>query len=248
MSADHPAHPVFPGGTAVTHLRPYDWPAEDVSGGSGTPHLHTVATEAYVVLSGHGAVQTLSYSGFEEYPLHPGAKVWFSPGVVHRVLDQGGLEVLVIMSDAGIPEAGDAIMTFPPDVLADPDHYRRAADLPDEPERAVAMAARRRRDLALDGFATLRAAVESSGPAALEPLHRAASRLVAAKVADWCTHAAAETAAEQSRDALTAMLPGPGQPTRAVTHLAAGRVAAQDADAGPRRYGMCGRLQTWRGD
>ncbi len=38
----------------------------------------------------------------------------------------------------------------------------------------------------------------------------------------------------------------PGAATAAVVgHLGNGRVAARDAEPGPRRYGMCGRLEVW---
>ena len=43
--------PLFPGGTAVSSLHVYDWESEDGLSG-GTPHLHTVSTEGYVVVFG----------------------------------------------------------------------------------------------------------------------------------------------------------------------------------------------------
>ena len=51
--------PPFPGAIAATHLRVYDTAAPDGLAG-GTPHLHTVCTEAYWVVAGTGAVQTLT--------------------------------------------------------------------------------------------------------------------------------------------------------------------------------------------
>ena len=61
----------LPGGIGVSHLRAYDWAAEDgVCGGS--PHLHLACTEAYVVTGGQGAVQTLSTGGYVETPLEAG--------------------------------------------------------------------------------------------------------------------------------------------------------------------------------
>lgn len=236
--------PVFPGGTAVTRLRPYDWPAADAPGGSGSPHLHTVATEAYVVVGGTGAVQTLSSDGFAQHPLHDGAIVWFSPGVVHRILAGPGLDVLVVMSDAGIPESGDAVLTMPPEVLADPAAYREAVVLPTGATEQVAAAARARRDLALEGFQALRTAVEQDGPSALAPLHAAAARLVEDQVAAWCDHGATRSAANATDRALAAM--DPASHDDAVTHLADGRVTGVVADSGDARFGMCGRLKTWR--
>lgn len=56
------------------------------------------------------------------------------------------------MHNSGLPEAGDAVFTFPAPVLADPDASRAAA----VPTGDHAAAARHRRDLALGGFLTLR--------------------------------------------------------------------------------------------
>ncbi|RPF23093.1 cupin domain-containing protein [Myceligenerans xiligouense] len=276
--------PVFPGGTSVSHLRVYDWPAPDAPGGSGTPHLHTTSTEAYVVLAGHGRVETLGPEGFASHQLAPGRIVWFSPGVIHRAVNDGGLEVLVVMSNAGLPEAGDAVMTFPPDVLASADAYREASALPEvvgapgpwgdveapgdvapsdtsgpsgisglagDPagdmaeDPAVAAAARARRDLALEGYAALRDAVEASGPAALEPLYTAAARLVGSRAEQWrdlwtTTVARAATETDEALAALAGRAPA-----TAVEHLMGGAVAATEARPGARRYGMCGRLRVW---
>lgn len=237
--------PVFPGGTSVSHLQVYDWPAADAPQGSGSPHLHTTSTEAYVTLSGRGRVETLGPEGFAVHDLVPGRIVWFGPGVVHRAVNLGDLEVLVVMSNAGLPEAGDAVITFPADVLADPDRYAGAARLPRSDDGAtdaeIAAAARARRDLALEGYAALRTAVGQDGPDALRPLHDAAARLVAPRTAGWrdTWESSVVAAAGQTDAALEALADA-----SAVT-LGEGGVAALDAAPGPRRYGMCGRLQTW---
>jgi mannose-6-phosphate isomerase-like protein (cupin superfamily) len=242
------ARPAFPGGTSVSHLSVYDWPSTDGAGlvGSGTPHLHTASAEGYVVLSGRGSVQTLGADGYAEHPLRPGAVVWFSPGVVHRLVNDGGLELVVVMSNAGLPEAGDAVLTLPPDVLADPDRYGDAvalpaqdAEKPDDP--LVAEAARRRRDLALEGYAALRAEVDRVGPSALEPLHAAAARLVAPRVERWTQIVAdgVEAGTRATVEALAALASGKGP------HLAGATVASVSSRPGPPRYGMCGRLRTW---
>lgn len=236
--------PPFPGGTSVSHLHVYDWPAPDAPLGSGSPHLHTASSEAYVVLSGRGRVETLGSHGFANHELTPGRIVWFAPGVVHRAVNEGGLEVLVVMSNAGLPEAGDAVLTFPHEVLADRERYAAAARLPsgvDSEDAAIAAAACARRDHALEGYADLRAAVERDGPGALEPLHAAAAALVAPRVEEWTItwertvgRGVAETDA-----ALAALAAASG------ATLATGAVAELDAAPGPRRYGMCGRLRTW---
>lgn len=179
----------LPGGVSISHLRVYDWLAPDGVGraGSGSPHLHVVSSEAYVVLGGSGSVRTLSVAGAEVHPLRPGSVVSFGPGVVHRAVNDGDLEVLVLMSNAGLPEAGDAVLTFPAAVLADPAAYREAATLPDgASDDELAAAARRRRDLALEGYAELRAAVDRVGAAeAMKPLHEAAARIVRPLVPHW---------------------------------------------------------------
>jgi len=245
--------PPFPGGTSVSHLRVYDWPTPDGAGlaGGGTPHLHTASSEAYVVLTGAGSVQTLCPQGFAETALVPGVLVWFTPGVVHRLVNAGGLEILVVMSNAGLPEAGDAVLTFPADLLADVGRYREAATLPAPGPRlgakdadddiVVAAAARTRRDLALEGFATLRARLDHEGPSGLDDLYAAAGRLVADRVPGWQEIWSAcvlgQTAA--TAQALTDLAEGNAP------HLAQAAVGSATARPGPRRYGMCGRLQTW---
>ncbi|MCL3859473.1 cupin domain-containing protein [Actinotalea sp. K2] len=239
----------FPGGTSVSRLRVYDWPSPDGAGlvGSGTPHLHTASAEGYVVLGGSGSVQTLSAEGFTETPLSPGVVVWFSPGVVHRLVNDGGLDLVVIMSNAGLPEAGDAVLTFPAEVLADPERYREAVTLPVQDDDApdderVAAAARTRRDLALAGYAELRDRVERDGGAGLTALHAAAARLVSDRVPQWqrIVHEGVERSTAETLGALAGLARGEG------THLAGASVDSTSARPGPLRYGMCGRLQTWQ--
>jgi mannose-6-phosphate isomerase-like protein (cupin superfamily) len=83
----------FPGGTSVTHLSVYSGICPDGLAG-GTPHLHTASTEAYVVIEGNGALQTLDPSGLHETPLEPGSTVWFTPGTIHRAIGIGLLAFL----------------------------------------------------------------------------------------------------------------------------------------------------------
>ena len=80
--------PALPGAIGVTHLKVYDTEAPDHLVG-GSPHLHFACTEAYMILAGHGAVQTLAASGFKELPLEPGRLVWFTPGLIHRLINIG---------------------------------------------------------------------------------------------------------------------------------------------------------------
>ena len=234
--------PLFPGGTAVSALQVYDWESEDGLSG-GTPHVHTVSTEGYVVTAGSGSVHTLSAAGAERVPLEPGAVVWFSPGTIHRLVNDGGLELVVVMQNAGLPEAGDAVFTFPVHILADPAAYEQAAALSqDWPEDQRERGARARRDLALEGYRDLLAAVDRHGPAALDRFRRLAAELVRPRVERWRTMWAGtvEAETERTRRQLDALAAGDG------AHLAGGTVIRGEPRPGARLFGMCGRLQTWQ--
>jgi mannose-6-phosphate isomerase-like protein (cupin superfamily) len=230
--------PLFPGGVAVTDLAVYDWEAADGRCG-GSPHLHTASSEGYVVVAGSGAVHTLSADGVGEHALAPGEIVWFSPGTVHRLVNDGGLRLIVIMQNSGLPEAGDAVLTFPSRVLEDPEAYAAAVALPAGAARAAA--ARARRDLAMEGYVELRNAVSERGPRALEELHARAARLVQPRVERWRATWEATVAAETDRtryqlDALGQGLPGA---------LGAASVVRATRTPGEAGFGMCGRLTTW---
>lgn len=227
----------LPGGIGVSRLRVYDTVAPDGLVG-GTPHVHLCCTEGYVVTDGEGAVQTLTTAGFRETPLRPGAVVWFEPGTVHRLVNGGGLTIVVLMQNSGLPEAGDAVLTFPPEVLADPAAYAAAVVLPDggAPGADVG-AAYRRRDLAVTGFQALR----SGGPVALAAFHAAAIALRQPLVARWrqrwetgAGRAAADTGVQL--DALDRGDPG---------HLSEAGVHAVSEPVERGRLGMCGLLDTY---
>ncbi|WP_314147622.1 cupin domain-containing protein [uncultured Leifsonia sp.] len=229
--------PTFPGGTAVSWLDVYDSEAPDGCSG-GTPHLHLVSTEAYVVTAGRGVLQSLTAEGFLETPLHEGAVVWFTAGTIHRAVNLGRLRMVVLMSNAGLPEAGDAVMTFPPEVLSDGDTYAAAADLGAGPSRAER--ARQRRDLAVEGFSRLRHAVEGGNPGALTEFYTAAASLVRDRAGAWSEIvdgplAQARLAAERAR-AVAAGDSG---------HLRDGSVCTAAPSPGERGFGMCGRLRTY---
>lgn len=234
--------PPFPGGIGVSHLRVYDTEAPDGLAG-GTPHLHTLCTEAYAVVAGRGRVQTLTAAGFEEVPLEPGAFVWFTPGTIHRLVNEGDLEILVLMQNAGLPEAGDMVITLPPDILADPAAYAAAATLPLE-ERTTAGsgdAARARRDAAVTAFGELRAAGAADGGVALARFHAAAAALVAPQLGRfqqvWRGGPAAAAAATSTQ--LAALAAGDA------THLAAASVHRLSPPPAERRMGCCGTLGTY---
>lgn len=234
--------PSFPGGTGVTRLNVYTWDSPDGLCG-GSPHLHTASSEGYVVLAGHGRVQTVSAAGYAEHPLTPGTVLWFTPGTVHRLVnDDGALDIAVVMGNAGLPEHGDAVFTFPDEVLADPEKYRTAGTLPsdagpDEMEAAV----RARRNLALEGYADLRARLESGEPDALQHFHQRAAALVAGKTGLWrsMVEAGPLAQAQQTLQAIDRLAEGDGSSLAEATVRNADPVSAEPL------YGMCGRLQTW---
>ncbi len=223
----------FPGGTGVTHLDVYDWSSPDGRCG-GSAHVHLACTEAYVAVAGTGSLQTLGAEGFRETPLEPLTTVWFGPGVVHRAVNTGGLQVVVVMQNSGLPEAGDAVFTFPPEVLADADAYARAATASDE------ASARRRKDLAIEGFLALRTEVESGDTDALGRFYAAAARLTAGQQQRWreTWERGARAAADRTGEQLAALADGD------VGHLWEGRTHSASAP-GDRRFGMCGRLATY---
>ena len=232
--------PPLPGAVGVTHLKVYDSQAPDGLVG-GSPHLHFACTEAYLVLAGRGAVQTLAAGGFAELPLEPGRLLWFTPGLIHRLINlDGHLEILVLMQNAGLPEAGDFVLTFPPELLADQRAYFDAASL--APSGAVYTssheAARRRRDLAVDGFVALRRRFEQRGAAALEQFYSTALKLVQPKLDAWrqVWERGPLVAARQTGEQLDAL--GQGR----IDHLLDGAIYELPAPGEQRRLGVCGTL------
>lgn len=234
--------PPFPGAIAASHLRVYDTEAPDGLAG-GTPHLHTACTEAYWVVAGTGAVQTLTTSGYQEVPLDPGAFVWFTPGTIHRLVNRGDLEILVLMQNAGLPEAGDMVITFPAEVLASSEAYAEVATLP-ELERTTAGsgdAARARRDRAVPTFVELRDATEAGDSAPLRAFHEAAARLVQPSIADWTKRwrDGPLREVEHTGDLLRALAEGDPD------HLADAAVHHLPPPDEERRMGCCGTLGTF---
>ncbi len=234
------AIPSFPGAVGASHLRVYDSEAPDGLRG-GTPHVHSVCTEAYFVVAGRGAVQTLDASGYRETPLEPGAFVWFTPGTIHRLINgDGALEILVLMQNAGLPEAGDMVITFASEVLDDPDAYARAHALPDgeQTTRGSGEAARRRRDAGVEGFLELREATRGGDAAPLRRFHEQAARLLAPRAAGWkALHDRGPVAAVEETARQIAAI------ARAdAAHLAAASLHRLGTPPEERRMGCCGTL------
>ena len=225
----------LPGGVAVSHLCVYDWPAADGLHG-GTPHMHLACSEGYVVTGGRGAVQTLTTSGYEVTSLAPGTVAWFTPGTVHRLVNEDGLRITVLMQNSGLPEAGDAVLTLPPRYLTDPRTYAAATTIPaDAPEEEQARIARARRDLALEGYRAL-----CEAPEGLAAFHRAAAALVRPRLTEWRARwrGGAQAAAQATGEQLDRLAEGD------VSHLAQAVVRAEEP-SGYGKFGMCGRLDVY---
>ncbi len=229
--------PQFPGAVGFTNLRVYDSVAPDgVRGGS--PHVHLASAEAYIVTAGEGAVHTFGPDGERRFDLVPGTVVWFEPGIVHRLVNTSGdLEILCVMQNAGLPEAGDAVLTFPDEILADPDAYRDAASLAGDDRLADAA---RRRDLAVEGFAAM---LDGDDGARADRYQQFLKRAVALRrdlVPEWRDLWEKRPLAEAqlTGDRLDALAMG------SIDALLAARVASF-SPACEQGYGMCGRLDTY---
>lgn len=231
----------FPGGTSVTLLDVYDDAGPDGLVG-GSPHMHLASTECYVVVGGQGALHTVDASGARETDLAPGTVVWFTPGTIHRAINHGDLQVLVIMSNAGLPEAGDAVMTFPAGVVADPDRYREAATLPvRESIEARTADAAARRDLAVEGFLHLREAIARGDDQPLREFYTAAAAIVRERSVTWedIIERGPLAQAQDSAEIARRLASGDsGNLLAASTHTAPPLPAE-------RGFGMCGRLRAY---
>jgi mannose-6-phosphate isomerase-like protein (cupin superfamily) len=233
----------FPGGISVSHLRVYDTAAGDGLMG-GSPHMHFACSEAYLVINGRGSVHTLSSEGFHEIPLRPGSLVWFTPGLIHRLVNEDGcLEIFAVMENAGLPEHGDSVFTFPFEHLQDETAYIQVASL-GRAESVFAdqrAASQRRRNLAVEGFLVLRAELEKGG--SLVDFYSQAVRLVRPKESAWrgIWEEGPLTTIQRTRYCLDALKVG------ASDYLIHGRVfeIPVDPEHEDRKLGMCGTLRPY---
>jgi len=233
--------PPFPGATSITHLRVYDWATRDGSAG-GSPHVHLTSAEAYVPTKGHGAVEILTRDGASMIPLAVGAVVWFEPGTIHRLHNRSGdLELLVVMQNAGLPEAGDAVLTFPADVLASRQAYETASTLEPGTERSRLEGARRRRDGAIEGYLALRERVNAGDIPALEDFLAHAVALKRDHLVAWreTWERGPHREAMRTGERLEALARGD------IRDLLATRHAALDLGNAHSGVGMCGRLDAF---
>jgi len=119
------------GGIGLTRLQVYDQrPAPDGTL-SGCAHVHACTDEAYYVVAGRGAIELHDEThGYRRVPLAPGDFVQFGPGTLHRSVNEGGLDILALMSNGGLAERGDARIYFGAAVDADPAEFERLRALP----------------------------------------------------------------------------------------------------------------------
>jgi mannose-6-phosphate isomerase-like protein (cupin superfamily) len=158
------------GGTGISRVVVYaQHPSPDGQHG-GSPHIHSVTDEAYYVTKGTGWVELHDLErGFRRVRLEPGTYVDFEPGVLQRLVNEDGLELLAIMGNAGLPEAGDARMYFGPEVDASPERYEELWTLP---RRKGLEGALERRDRAVEAYGKLLQLWESGRDAYFAELRR----------------------------------------------------------------------------
>ncbi|MFF9105659.1 cupin domain-containing protein [Streptomyces rubrogriseus] len=216
----------------------YPWATADDEHG-GSPHMHLTCSECYVVVSGHGRLETLNQEGHRTSSLQPGDVVWFSPGTIHRAVNDGDLRVVVVMQNSGLPEAGDAVMTFPPEHLT-PEQYSIAASVLDRTGAASPERARERRDLAIEGFAELTRQWRRGNRSAYEDFCRAAADLVRPRLDSWAktVHDGAQAAAQASLRQIDALRLGD------FSHLFEATVTRIEQPS-QQTLGMCGYLRAY---
>lgn len=231
-------YPEFPGAVGISDMRAYPWPTADDEHG-GSPHMHLACAEAYVVIGGRGRLQTLNHTGPSTQELTAGDVVWFTPGTIHRAVNDGELHVLIIMQNSGLPEAGDAVMTFPHEHLT-PENYGAAASLIDADGSPSKERARVRRDLAVAGFTELLRQWELGNHEALDDFYDRATTLVAPHLNNWqkLIEAGAAATAAAAIDQIEALRGGDA------THLKQADVNRIPAPP-ETTLGMCGFLHAY---
>ena len=232
--------PQFPGAVGLTRLRAYSWDAQDGMPG-GSPHMHLACAECYCVIAGSGRLQTMTVDGVREVPLTVGDVIWFTPGTIHRTInDDGALQVIVVMQNGGLPESGDAVLTFPPGYLIDAETYARTVSLAGPDGTPTAERSRARRDLAVQGFTELRSRWDAGDHAALDEFYAAATALVKPKLGIWRERLSEGAVAEarNTSDVIDALAEG------RFDHLKASAVARIE-QPGAETFGMCGMLRAY---
>lgn len=227
----------MPGATLMTRLKVYDTPTPDGQIG-GTPHVHLVCTEMYVVMGGSGAVEIIDKDGFSRVALRPQDGLVFSPGTIHRLINPNrDLDILVIMQNSGLPERGDNVVTFSDAWLASDDAYAEAMRVESVED------AYQRRDRGVTGFLALKAAFERSpdeGRTALERFYERAQARTADRLEQWqgIVTDGALAAAQNSLAQIVQLSAGE------TGHLFDNQVAHIDSSGQP-KPGFCGHLNRY---
>lgn len=224
------------GGIGISRVVVYaQRPAPDGQHG-GSPHIHSVTDEAYYVTRGTGRVELHDLAvGFRRVRLVPGTYVDFEPGVLHRLVNEDALELLAIMGNAGLPEAGDARMYFGAAVDALPERYE---DLWTLARRQGLEGALERRDRAVEAYGKLVRLWEADRAAYFAELRRfieTANRAAAAKQESFFQHL------ERGPQASLAKVRARMAHLDVVEEHPVVRKQPQVETAG---WGMCGRLYT----
>ena len=226
----------FVGGIGLTHLQVYEQrPAPD-GVMSGCAHVHAISDEAYYVISGTGAVELHDLEhGFRSVPLARGSYVQFPPGTLHRSVSTGGLEVLALMSNAGLAEHGDARIYFGREVDEASTEFERLVALPGTRGLEGAL---ERRDASVRAYLRLLDLWRS---------HRAAYRVELARFVELHRSRVATRRAEFER----IVTQGPGQWLRVTLDRLevpiAGESGSARQDESETKLGMCGTLKQFHG-
>lgn len=217
----------------MSHLKIYDAPGPDGQRG-GTPHVHLLCTEMYVVLAGSGRVEIIDAHGFSSVELALNDALVFTPGTLHRLINPNGdLEILVIMQNSGLPERGDNVVCFTEEWLASDDVYREAMQV------RTLEDALRRRDRGIEGFLALKAAFArdlQTGQHQLEQFFTQANARTAALRSQWeqVVRAGALAEAQESLDRLRQLDSGDTSALMGARH--------QHIATAPTVLGFCGHI------
>jgi hypothetical protein len=144
------------------------------------------------------------------------------------------------MQNNGLPEAGDFVLTFPREILADAAAYEREASITASGHVYAAgeAAARRRRDLAVQGFVELQNRIAADGIGALRDFYRLALAHISAKLPQWKdVWSSGPVAVTQATGRqLDSLMRGNSE------HLLRGGVYSLKPPGDDRKLGMCGTL------
>lgn len=172
----------MPGATLMTRLKVYDTVTPDGQIG-GTPHVHLVCTEMYIVIAGSGSVEIIDNNGFSVVDLKQNDALLFTPGTLHRLINPNkDLDLLIIMQNSGLPERGDNVVTFKEEWLATESAYAEAMTISSLEE------AYQRRDRGVEGFLHLKDQFEQSlenGREHLKQFYQMAEARSAPLRAEW---------------------------------------------------------------